>query len=107
LAYSDSLRAELFAHKNINVVTVHPGYINTNLSMNALTSSGSANNQSDENQKNGFSTQHVAWEIIDAIVARKKEVIVAILLHRLAIWIRFFLPTLYFKIMASRARKAA
>ncbi|MCL4142293.1 UNVERIFIED_CONTAM: hypothetical protein GTU68_043785, partial [Idotea baltica] len=37
--FLDSLRAEVSCH-NIHVTVVCPGYINTNLSLNAITSSG-------------------------------------------------------------------
>lgn len=87
-AYTDSLRAELFDHKNINVVALNPGYINTNVSVNALTSDGNKNNMNDADHKNGFSSQHVAWEIINAILDKRKEVLVATIVHRVGIWIR-------------------
>lgn len=38
-AYSDSLRAEVFS-KGITVSVLSPAYIRTNLSVNAVTSSG-------------------------------------------------------------------
>lgn len=40
-AFCDSLRAEVAEH-NISVLCVSPGYINTALSLNALTASGRA-----------------------------------------------------------------
>lgn len=40
-AFCDSLRAEVAEH-NVKVLCVSPGYINTALSLNALTSSGRA-----------------------------------------------------------------
>lgn len=39
-AFGDSLRAEMHQH-NVNVTVVSPGYIKTNISLNALTGSGS------------------------------------------------------------------
>jgi dehydrogenase/reductase SDR family protein 7B len=38
-AFSDSLRAEVASH-GIKVTVISPGYINTNLSQNALTGTG-------------------------------------------------------------------
>ena len=54
LAYSDSIRAELFAHKNIQVLNAQPGYINTNVSINALTSDNRKNNENDDEHRNGW-----------------------------------------------------
>ena len=53
LAYSDSIRAELFAHKNIQILNAQPGYINTNVSINALTSDSQKNNENDDAHRNG------------------------------------------------------
>lgn len=39
-AFGDSLRAEMHQH-NINVTMISPGYIKTNISLNAVTGSGS------------------------------------------------------------------
>lgn len=38
-AFCDTLRAEV-AHHNVNVTVVSPGYIRTNLSLNAVTGTG-------------------------------------------------------------------
>ncbi len=38
-AFSDSLRAEL-SHRGVGVTVVSPGYVRTQLSVNALTGSG-------------------------------------------------------------------
>jgi dehydrogenase/reductase SDR family protein 7B len=105
LAYSDSVRAELFAHKNIHVSTVNPGYVNTNVSVNALTSDGHKNNQNDALHEEGFSTQYVSWQIINAILNKSNEVLVDIPLHRVGIWLRFFFPSLFFWMMSVRAER--
>lgn len=99
LAYSDSLRAELFKHKNISVINAQPGYIDTNVSINALTGGGLKNNQNDDDHRNGFSSYYVAQVIIDSILNKESEVLIAILLHRAGIWLRFFCPNLFFAIM--------
>lgn len=103
LAYSDSLRSELFAHKNIDVINCQPGYINTNISNNAMTGSGGTNNTNDDLHRNGFDPNYVGQVVIDSILDRKKEVLIAILLHKIAIFARFFLPNIFAKIMQKRA----
>jgi dehydrogenase/reductase SDR family protein 7B len=87
------------------VVNVQPGYINTNVSINALTSDGNKNSQNDDDHRNGFEPNYVARRMIYAILRGDKEVLVAVLLHRLAIWLRFFTPNLFFWAMKLRAKK--
>lgn len=104
LAYADSLRAELYAHRNIDVVNCQPGYINTNVSINALTSAGTANNSNDDDHRFGFDPNYVGQIVIDSIINRKKEVLITIFLHRLAIWARFFAPNIFAAFMYKRAK---
>ena len=60
---------------NIHSMVVHPGYIKTNVSQNALVGDGSKNfGKTDSNIKNGLSVEKCADQIIDAIVWRKTEV---------------------------------
>jgi dehydrogenase/reductase SDR family protein 7B len=86
------------------VINVQPGYINTNISINALSSDGSKNNTNDDDHRNGYQPEYVARVISDSILNRDKEVIVAILLHKFAIWLRFFFPNLFFWAMKIRAK---
>lgn len=103
-AFSDSLRAEVAKH-NIDVTIISPGYIKTQLSMNALTGSGVAHGKMDVTTENGYTPDYVAEEIIRAVVQKKKEVIVSTFLPRIAIFLRKYMPRLYFYVMACRARR--
>lgn len=100
-AFSDTLRAEVRQH-NILVTTVSPGYIKTNLSLNALTGSGSAYGQMDKTTESGYTSEYVADKIIKAVVNKSKEEIIAPLLPKLAILLRQYIPSMYFFIMAKR-----
>ena len=71
--YFDSLRSEVF-DKNIQITMVCPGYIKTNISLNAVTANGSTHNKMDENQENGLSTTDCASQIVKAIQLNKEEV---------------------------------
>lgn len=73
--------------------------------MNALTSDGAKNNVNDDEHKKGYEPNYVAQVVIDSILAREKEVFISVLLHRLATWLRFFVPNVYAFIMARRARR--
>lgn len=85
--YFDSLRSEIY-DKNINITIVCPGFIKTNVSVNALTASGKGQGTMDDAQANGMSVEECANEIITAINAQKEEVYIggketkAILLKR-------------------------
>ncbi|MBB6273278.1 short-subunit dehydrogenase [Pedobacter cryoconitis] len=71
--YFDSLRLEVF-DKNIQITMVCPGYIKTNISLNALTANGSLHRKMDENQANGLSPADCAKEIVKAVQQNKEEV---------------------------------
>lgn len=105
MAHADALRGELFDHQNINVINVQPGYINTNVSLNALRSDGVKNNTNDDDHRLGFSPNYVAQVMIRSILSKEKEVIVAFLLHRMAIWLRFFFPNLAAFVLLKRAKR--
>lgn len=103
-AFADSLRAEV-AGSNVQVSVVSPGYVKTQLSVNALTGSGTNYGQTDPNTEQGYSASFVAEKIVRAVVQKEKEVVIATALPRIAIFIRHFFPGLYFYIMAKRAKK--
>jgi len=70
--YYDSLRAEL-AHKKIQITIVCPGFIRTNVSINALVGDGSAQNSMDDAQAKGMSPEVCAQKIIQGISQKKEE----------------------------------
>ncbi|XP_050535412.1 dehydrogenase/reductase SDR family protein 7-like [Daktulosphaira vitifoliae] len=103
-AFFDTLRAEISHHK-VKVTVVSPGYIQTNLSLNALTGSGSKYGIMDESTMAGYSAEYVAQQIVEAVVDDEQEVIIAPLYARLAIGLRYIWPRLYFWIMKYRANR--
>ncbi|XP_044268371.1 dehydrogenase/reductase SDR family protein 7-like isoform X2 [Tribolium madens] len=104
-AFSDSLRAEVAAH-NISVTIVSPGYIKTELSRNALTGSGTKHGEMDATTESGYLPEYVASEIGRAVVQKKKEIVICTFLPRIAIFLRKYLPSVYFSVMVKRAKKA-
>ncbi|XP_004449751.1 dehydrogenase/reductase SDR family member 7B isoform X2 [Dasypus novemcinctus] len=103
-AFFDCLRAEMEQYE-IDVTVISPGYIQTNLSVNAITADGSRYGVMDETTAHGQSPEKVAQEVIAAVGKRKKDVVLADLLPLLAIYLRTLAPGLFFRLMASRARK--
>ncbi|XP_048082837.2 dehydrogenase/reductase SDR family member 7B isoform X6 [Ursus arctos] len=103
-AFFDCLRAEMEQYE-IEVTVVSPGYIHTNLSLNAVTADGSTYGVMDKTTAQGRSPAEVARDVLAAVGKKKKDVILADLLPSLAIYLRTLAPGLFFRLMASRARK--
>ncbi|XP_041673141.1 dehydrogenase/reductase SDR family member 7B [Cheilinus undulatus] len=103
-AYFDCLRAEMDRY-GIQVTIVSPGYIRTNLSVNAVTGDGSKYGVLDKTTASGRDPQDVAQAVLKAVRQRSKDVVLAGLLPHVAIYLRTLWPALFFKLMSSRARK--
>ncbi|XP_064478972.1 dehydrogenase/reductase SDR family protein 7-like isoform X2 [Ornithodoros turicata] len=103
-AFYDCLLSEV-SHSNVHVCVISPGYIRTNLSINALTGSGTTYGVMDETTANGMEPKEVADAVIEAVVNRRWDVILATLAPRLVIVLRVLFPWLYFIIMISRAKR--
>uniref|UniRef100_A0A3P8TEZ3 Dehydrogenase/reductase SDR family member 7B n=1 Tax=Amphiprion percula TaxID=161767 RepID=A0A3P8TEZ3_AMPPE len=103
-AYFDCLRAEIERYQ-IPVTVISPGYIRTNLSVNAVTGDGSKYGVVDKTTASGRDPRDVAQLVLKAVRQRSKDVIVAGLVPNVAVYLRTLWPALFFKIMSSRARK--
>ena len=98
--FFDSLRAE--NHKNnISVTLVCPGFVKTNISINALTGDGTAQNKMDTATKNGIEPNRFAKLMAKAIYAKKEEVYIAGLKEKLGIYTKRFFP----KVLSVMIRK--
>lgn len=71
--FYDSMRAEL-EDQGINVTLAAPGFVKTNVSINAFVGDGSKANVMDEAQANGISAEDCARSIIKAMTRKKREV---------------------------------
>lgn len=70
--YFDCLRAEVW-QENIQVTLITPGYIRTNVSLNAVTATGEKLNKLGKNIGKGYSPEKTAMQILRAIASGKKE----------------------------------
>ena len=95
--FFDSLRAELYT-KNIHVTLVTPGFVKTNVSINALTEDGKALNQMDEGQEKGMTAEQCARKIIKGIEKEKNELLMGGK-ETLAVYIKRFFPGLLARIV--------
>ncbi|XP_068100999.1 dehydrogenase/reductase SDR family member 7B isoform X1 [Hyperolius riggenbachi] len=103
-AFFDCLRAEMAQH-NIDVTVVNPGYIQTNLSLNAVTDDGSKYGVMDKSTAEGRTPEEVANIVLRAVGERSKEVLIAGIVPTVAVYLRALAPKIFFSLMAARARK--
>ncbi|XP_048868926.1 dehydrogenase/reductase SDR family member 7B [Brienomyrus brachyistius] len=103
-AYFDCLRAEVEQY-GIKVSVLSPGYIRTSLSLNAVTGNGSKYGVLDRNTSEGKDPREVAGAVLEATERRRKDAMMAGALPCLAVYIRTLWPSLFFRLMAARARK--
>ena len=101
IAFFDSLRAEVW-QDNINVTTICPGYIKTQISFNALDSSGNKHGKMDDNQANGMTAEVFAKKAIKAIVANKKEVYIGGAYEVMGVYLKRFLPSLVYRMVRKK-----
>lgn len=76
IGYHDSVRAEN-EHLGLKVLVVAPGSVQTNVSRNALNADGSVRGTSDKAIDNGLSPDLAATQILDAVEAGTREMVVA------------------------------
>ena len=74
--YFDCLRGEL-KHSGVSVTVISPGYINTSLSLNAVTSTGKAYGVTDPTTAAGMSPKWAATQALLAISAEETDYILA------------------------------
>jgi len=97
--FFDSLRAEHYKD-NIDVTLICPGFIRTNVSINALTGDGSALNEMDEAQDKGMAPEKCAYQIFNAIEKKKEEVLIGGK-EKYAVYLKRFFPGIFSKILRS------
>jgi short-subunit dehydrogenase len=98
--FFDSLRAELWKEsKNIYVTLVCPGWIRTNVTINALTGDGSKLNQMDPTTDHGMSPQTFAKKMVRVIEAKTEQVFIGGFKERMAIYVMQYFPRMFSKII--------
>jgi dehydrogenase/reductase SDR family member 7B len=99
--YFDSLRAEI-QKLGIKVVMICPGYIRTEISLNALNPAGEKHARMDRSQAKGMSAERCAAKILDAVARGRREAFIGGL-EVLAVYLKRLMPGLYARIVSRLA----
>lgn len=92
--FFDSLRAEVY-DDNIKVLLVCPGFIQTNVSVNAITETGGKLGTMDAATAKGLTAEACAAQIVSAIKRGEEEIVVAKIKERFAVVAKRFFPSLF------------
>lgn len=96
--FFDALRAEVWEN-NITVTLVLPGWVQTQVSVNALAGDGSQYNQMDETTAKGLTAEYVAQKVVSAVKAKKREVYIAGPKETMAVVLKRLAPGLLARII--------
>jgi short-subunit dehydrogenase len=92
--FYDALRAEVW-QDNITVTLVLPGWVQTLVSVNALSGDGSKHNEMDETTSKGLMPEYVAKQVVSAVKSKKQSVYIAGFKETAAIYLKRFVPGLF------------
>lgn len=95
--YFDSLRAELW-RDGIQVTIICPGFIRTEVSINALTGDGSPQKSMDSTTDKGLSPERCAQKMLRAVVRGKEEVYIG-KKEIYAVYLKRLFPRLFSRIL--------
>ena len=98
VGFMDSIRLELMADE-VHVMTSIPGFVQTNVSLNALSADGSPHGTMDRTTGAGLAPDRVAHDILRGIEKRKREVISSQFKERFALFLSKWAPGLLDRIL--------
>lgn len=96
--WANSLRAELF-DQGLQVATIFPGFVHTQVSHNALTGDGSALAKMDAAQAKAMSAEQFAEQAIKALIKNKNYIVIGGVKERLAALLARLAPNLLYKMI--------
>ena len=95
--FFDSLRAEIY-QDNIGVLMVCPGFIRTNVSVNAIGPDGNKQGTMDEATGKGLEPKVVAQKIIEALGTDKEEIFIGGK-EMIGVYLKRFAPALFSRLV--------
>jgi dehydrogenase/reductase SDR family protein 7 len=102
MGFFDALRAEA-CHHHVQVTTITPGFIQTNISVNALKGDGSEFGTVDDDIAGGMDVTRCAEVIMDGFRKGTPEIAVGEGMEMKVLWLKRFFPKAVFKKVAEMA----
>ncbi|MBU2113415.1 MAG: SDR family oxidoreductase [Gammaproteobacteria bacterium] len=96
--WANSLRAELF-EQGLTVATIFPGFVKTEVSLNALTGDGTALGTMDDAQANAMTAEQFAEKAVKALLKGKNYIVIGGLKERLGALVSRLSPELLYKMV--------
>ena len=102
--WANSLRAEV-ADEGVGVSVIFPGFVQTNVSFNALNGAGQPQGHQDEAIENGLTPEAFAKIVITALLNDQEYIVVGGTKEKLGVWVSRLSPkTLYKMIRKTRVK---
>lgn len=101
--FFESLRAEV-TENNIKITMVVPGFVRTNITVNALKGDGTKYSKMMPVQRNGMTPSQCAQKILEALLKNREEALIG-RLEILSVYCKMFLPVFFSKIIRNHPVK--
>lgn len=99
--FFDSLRAEIDG-SGVDITLITPGYVQTDISINALTKDGTPQKSMDKNTAKGIPSSDFAVKAVRQIAKGKAEIIIAGGIESVGLYLKRFWPGMLRKLTAGR-----
>lgn len=96
--YFDSLRAEIWK-ENIDITIICPGFVKTNISLNAMTGDGIKYGKMDTATEKGIPARECAEQMLGIILERKEEAVIGGTKEKTGLFLKRFAPSVFSKVI--------
>ncbi len=102
--FLDALRVETLKD-GIHVLVVAPGFTSSNIRKAALTADGNQQGETPRSESNMMSSEDCAKYIVNAVIKRKREIILTFIEGKLTVFLKKWWPSLLDKLAYNHMRK--
>ena len=96
--WANSLRAEVAEH-GVKVSVVFPGFVNTNVSFNALNGEGKPQGHQDSAIENGLNADEFAQTVLQALAQGQEYIVIGGIKEKLGVWVSRLSPKVLYRMI--------